>query len=423
MKRKPNEALCVAHGRVARFGEQSATVEIGEPGWLVTEGPLGPIPVSMGAVDLLDIATTVYAIERQLAPRALSNRNVRYELTVPLRDPGPWKGKPIELLQELLGFLGSTQWEITLVQRPGKKIDLYAPTDSGRTVRSVALLSGGLDSTAGVGSGFTSAKETQLCSFYTRQKELQRRIADGLKFMPPTQWRHDSPAGLGRSFFYRSFLFLAFGAVTAQTWSTDQIIQFENGILASAIPPVPSVAMTKHAHPRLHDLFTKLLKNVLPGDWSVSNPLWGYTKRQAVGLLAKNIGQTATNKITSITQSCWNLAAPQVFGVSKFGKYRKKANMQCGVCIPCIVRRTALPNEHFAFDLRSDEIRNHPKLGAHFFEYVELLSAIRDAKTTAAFRRALPAEALELMDDGWTTLDALERLWRDFAKEFFSALF
>lgn len=423
MKRKPNEALCLAHGRVARFGDQSTTVEIGQPGWIVTEGPFGPNPISAGAADLLDIATTVYAIERQLPPRAASNPNIRYELTVPLRDPALWKGQPTELLQELLGFLGSAQWEVTPVQRAGKKVDVSAPTDSGRSIRCIALLSGGLDSTAGVGSGFASAKETQLCSFYTRQKELQRQIAGSLKFMPPTQWRHESSAGPGRSFYYRSFLFLTLGAVTAHTWSADQVIQFENGILASAIPPVPSVAMTKHAHPRLHDLFAKLLKSVLPGNWSVINPLWGCTKREAVDSLVKNVGTITANEIMKITQSCWNLAAPQAFGVSSLGQYHKKANLQCGVCIPCIVRRTALPEEDFAFDLRSNKIRNHSKLGAHFLEYVELLSAIRESKSTAEFRRALPAEALDLIDDGWTTLSSLEKLWKGFADEFFGTFF
>lgn len=65
-------------------------------------------------------------------------------------------------------------------------------------------------------------------------------------------------------------------------------------------------------------------------------------------------------------------------------------------------------------------MRNHPKLGAHFLEYVELLSAVRDARTTVEFRIGLPAEALDLIDEGWIELNSLERLFRQFAKEFFA---
>ena len=423
MTRKRNEALCIAHGRLPKFGEQRKTIQVGGPGWLATNGPLGPVPVSAPAVDLLDIATTVFSLERELPPRAASNPNLRYVLTVPVREPDLWKGKPGQLLQELLGFLGNNQWEVTFVQGAKAKAKYAPPTDEARSIRQVALLSGGLDSSAGLGSGFLLANETQLCSYYTRQKELQGKIAAELGFSVPTQWRHQGTAGRGRSFYYRSFLFLTLAAVTAYTWKACQIVQFENGILASAIPPVPSVAMTRHAHPRLHKLFTELLKSILPAEWSVSNPLWTYTKRQAVESLTREAGAKKAAAITPMTQSCWNLAAPHAFGIKKLGTYAKKVNRQCGVCIPCIIRRTALPKEQFSFDLRSDIVRNEAKLGAFFLEYVELLSAVRTSKNTAEFRRALPSEALDLIDDGWASLSSLEELWRRFTKEFYATFF
>jgi hypothetical protein len=68
-------------------------------------------------------------------------------------------------------------------------------------------------------------------------------------------------------------------------------------------------------------------------------------------------------------------------------------------------------------------VRNDPKLGAHFLEYVEFLSAIRATKTTADLRTVLPAEALDLIDNGWIGLEPLERLFRKFADEFFDTFF
>src|SRR5205814_61360 len=135
-----------------------------------------------------------------------------------------------------------------------------------------------------------------------------------LSFSAPSHGPHKGTAGRGRSFYYRSFLFLTLAAVTAYTWKAYEIVQFENGILASAIPPVPSVAMTRHAHPRLHKLFTELLKSILPAEWSVTNSLWTYTKRQAVESLTREVGAKKAVAITLMTQSCWNLAAPHAFG-------------------------------------------------------------------------------------------------------------
>ena len=170
-------------------------------------------------------------------------------------------------------------------------------------------------------------------------------------------------------------------------------------------------------------MFRELLDRILPGSWRIANPLWTMTKRQAVRLLEKEIGKKRATEITSVTQSCWNLWAPQVFGVRKFDRSEKKPNEHCGVCIPCIVRRTALPEDHFAFDLRHDSVRNHPKLGAHFLEYLELVSAVRASRTTADLRTVIPAEGLELIDDGYIDLGSLENLLREFSKEFHETFF
>jgi 7-cyano-7-deazaguanine synthase in queuosine biosynthesis len=423
MRRKSNEAVCIAYGRITRFGNQRTTVELGGSGWLETDGPLGSHPIGSPAADLLDIATVIYAIERQLPSRGASNPNIRYELTVPVRDPVVWEGQPTELLQELLGFLGNAKWLVKFVRRYSNRADAAASNGDDRSLKRVALLSGGLDSACGAGAGFVSSHDTQLCSFYTRQKEIQREIARTLGYQQPTQWRHKGVAGRGRSFYYRSFLFLTLGAVTAQTWGASEIVQFENGILASAIPPVPSDAMTKHAHPRLHYLLKRLLESILPGKWNIVNPLWLMTKRQAVKALEESVGQRTAAQIISITETCWNLTAPHAFGIRRLRSQVKHVNEQCGVCIPCIIRRTALPKEHVAFDLRLNMVRNHPKLGAYFMEYIELLSAIRSAKNTAEFRFALPSEARELLDDNWIELGLLEKLWRVFADEFFETFF
>ena len=182
MKRGPNQAFCCAHGRIAAFGDQKTLVDLGGAGWLGTDGPLGPRPITTGAADLLDVATVVYRVERQLQKRGPSNPNVKYELTIPLRDPALWSGRPKQLVEELLGFLGSTQWELNIVHRPSKASGFSKVEHSAPPVRRVALFSGGLDSACGTGAGLVSPSDTDLCSFYSRQKGLQRHLAADLGF-------------------------------------------------------------------------------------------------------------------------------------------------------------------------------------------------------------------------------------------------
>jgi hypothetical protein len=423
MNRRSDKATFRAHGRIPEFGDQVTQVKVGGPGWLTPHGPVGPHPISGSAADLLDIAAVVYRVERQLPKRGPSNPNLKYELTVPLREPDVWEGRPKALLQELLGFLGNAAWEVSFTSRRGGSLELSETKPSERPVTRVALLSGGLDSACGAGCGLISPLDTQLCSFYTRQKTLQRQIAADLGFSSPTQWQQKGIAGRGRSFYYRSFLFLSLATVTAQTWRARELVQFENGILASAIPPVPSIAMTKHAHPKFHRLFAELLESVLGGPWRIANPFWQMTEREAVEALERKLGAERAARTIGVTQSCWHLSAPHVFGVRELGSATKRVNEQCGVCVPCIIRRTAVPNERFAFDLRHNNVRNHPKLGAHFLEYLEFLSAVRDAATTADLRISLPAEALDLIDDGWSDLTLLDHLLRRFATEFFETFF
>ena len=418
MSRRPNEAVCTGFGRREVFGSQSTTVDTAASGWIEATTAAGLLPVSAALADLLDLATAIYRAERQLPQRRASNPNVRYELVMPVSDPDFWKGEPRPIVEEILGFLGMADWKVQFVQRPKRARKYFRVDPVSRRVTRIALLSGGLDSTSGVGAGLVSASDTQLCSFFTRQGSLQAEIAAKLAFPPPTQWRMQGAAGRGRSFFYRSFLFLVLAAVTAESFGAREIIQFENGILASAIPPVPSLAMTKHAHPRLHRLLQHLLQSLTHDEWKIRNPLWEKTKRQAVLAMRAKLGAKKANAMVSVSQSCWNLASPRVFGVRTFDRQKKRANEQCGVCIPCIIRRTAVPQEKFAFDLNRAPVRDHPKLGAHFLEYTEFVLGIRAARTQPDLRHILPAEALELIDDDSIELNSLETLLRVFADEF-----
>jgi hypothetical protein len=143
----------------------------------------------------------------------------------------------------------------------------------------------------------------------------------------------------GGQFQYRSFLFLSLAGAVADSFGATRIYQFENGPLAAALPPSPMYRMTRHAHPRLHAAAGSLFRRLFGRPFSVENPFLPLTKREAVELLAKNCNTTRSLRdILAKTETCWNLNARSVLG-----GLEKAPGVACGSCIPCLVRRTAIP--------------------------------------------------------------------------------
>src|SRR5262249_16630154 len=154
-------------------------------------------------------------IERQIKRKNTSPPE-RITLHMRLRQPKTWNAEVIAAAQDLLYLLGDAVWELNFY--PG----LRAPVPEhqraeGHAIRQLALFPGGMDSTCGLATIKAQTAETQLVSFYTRQKSLQKTIASELGYSQLNQWRMkwDKEAGPGHSFFYRSFLFLSLGAAIA----------------------------------------------------------------------------------------------------------------------------------------------------------------------------------------------------------------
>ena len=214
--------------------------------------------------------------------------------------------------------------------------------------------------------------------------------------------------GRGHSFRYRSFLFLSLAAAVARSWGARRIFQFENGILASSVPPAPSFSMTRHAHPSLHRHAERLFSAVLGEDLTIENPFFLKTKKECVASAPRRF-----RGVLQDTETCWYQYANHVGGVEK------RPHVPCGVCIPCLLRRTAFPEGPYFFDLRDDSRRNHEKLGRAFRSYYAFLETVRTCRTPAEFYQALPGSGRELVRRHGVDLGQLHRLFGTFAKEFF----
>jgi hypothetical protein len=201
-------------------------------------------------------------------------------------------------------------------------------------------------------------------SHYSRQKTKQATLAAKLGYGPPSQARFEGLTGRGRAFYYRSLYFLTLGAAVASSYRVRKIVQFENGILATAIPPAPAYFMTRHAHPATHRLAEQLFSGVLGGDWKIENPFVARTKGECADDLVASLGEREAKELISHTETCWYLYSNQLAAGRK-----KPRGMPCGVCIPCIVRRAALKQNEGRYDLNKRAVQSDRILMRDFDAY------------------------------------------------------
>src|SRR5262249_23082672 len=147
----------------------------------------------------------------------------------------------------------------------------------------------------------------------------------------------------------------------ASSYRTHRIVQFENGVLATAVPFGGAYFMTRHAHPFFHREAERLLNAVLGGNWTIENPFLQYTKRGVYECMERAIGPAAARKIAGLTETCWYIQSNQ------YRRGRPKPNGEpCGLCVPCIVRRTALRRHEGGYDLTSSKVARDFELSLHY---------------------------------------------------------
>jgi 7-cyano-7-deazaguanine synthase in queuosine biosynthesis len=417
---KKKTTQCDIDGFRPAFGSQHVEFNTGSDLRMALTGDVGPRGITDEAADLVDFAAAVFQIERQLRGRQRTNPPSKFVLNMKLRKPEAWNEEAIKAAQKMLLLLGNAEWSLKFKGGLQAKVPEHKRSD--KKVDQVVLFSGGMDSTCGAATlKKDKAARTRLVSYYTRQKTLQAELATKLGFTPPpTQWRMEwePEPGRGHTFRYRSFLFLCLAAAVAESWGAKRILQFENGVLASAVPPSAAWMMTKHAHPQLHAEATKLFTALFDGIWQIENPFLDLTKRQCFEKAKEtSTGTTREREIGEIvqdTETCWFHWANRVV------RGKKKPGLSCGVCIPCILRRTALKDDAYAFDLRENAVRGDPQLGIAFRAYNRFLRLVKQTeKSSAEFYRVLPAAGRRLVDPGGAMeLQRLHKLFLTFANEF-----
>jgi hypothetical protein len=288
---------------------------------------------SVQAWDFATIASAVAATDHAILRKESADGWTRMiELSICLIEPAVWDTKRAEL-EFLLRFLTGDFWKLRFLPG-GLKVPKAAKTRK-QSVDCVCLLSGGIDSLVGAIDLTSAGKKPLFVSQVVRGSGItQARFAAELGGSDRhLQWSFavGHPGVSEKSTRARSIIFFAFAALAASAISSSQmqpveIIVPENGFISLNVPLGPGrlgSLSTKTTHP----VYTAGIQELWDAVGIPAHLSFPYQYSTKGEILLNCADQSLLVNIIGDSISC--------------GKYQRHNLSQCGVCVPCMVRRAA----------------------------------------------------------------------------------
>jgi 7-cyano-7-deazaguanine synthase in queuosine biosynthesis len=386
------------------------------------------------AADLVEVAAAVHTADRltrrtppSLDPYGLSWRRT-LSVRVGVRCRPSWSRREVrQCPTELLKWLSGDAWRLDFRDNDGP-----APTDDGRGFLftsfpqdpfDVCLISGGLDSTAGLAVHLDRAPDRRVLAVSvatnTRMASVQERTLAhlcrrrGPRVQPVTYWLQMRRPPAETTQRTRAFVFLAAGAAVALTAGKRELTVFENGIGAYNLPYVRSQIgpmATRAMHPRTLALFARLVSLLANSPFSVTNPSLWLAKAE----LLSTVSDADSDALVSSVSCDFGFAS------------RVGGGRLCGRCTSCLLRRQSLlaaglaavdAADDYRLDVCAGQPSYLPELDAMVWQVVRLRAALADHRPWPRLVRAFP----ELLDAPAATLEdgrtQLIRLYRTYCAE------
>lgn len=306
-------------------------------GWWLPS--LGEIPSQ--AIDLVRIAGGAYLVDR--LSRRPSTFTRQLHLTVEVADPAPWEGEALDQIAQMLFWLTGDTWDLQLVQDPTTPEASVA--DVVDRTKSVALLSGGLDSYLGALHLMSTLNAAPLFVGHydtaTAVRRAQNTIHSWLQdaSTPPPSYTQIEFTQVAkkkeRSSRSRSLLFVALGAAVAAGRRASTLFVPENGFTSLNLPLHPNrsgALSTRSTHPETF-YRVNLLLQTLGLATTVINPFANYTKGEEMRVVANTNPPVGWDRIAALTVSCSKLDGARIRGGN--------STLNCGLCYACVTRRAA----------------------------------------------------------------------------------
>ena len=301
-------------------------------------------------MDFLTIAMAVTAADTFVLRKDTANGWCRsFSITLPLCQPAIWQANKVHL-EHILHFLSGDIWQFDFQENGQNPPQPYSQNDRTKLVDlrnkdCVCLFSGGLDSSIGAIDLLEQGHSPVLVSHsYKGDKSRQQAIIQQLnqngyinqfsQFNAIAQPHLNNGRATEITMRTRSLNFLAFAIVSAyalQEFVQEEIDVFvpENGVISINAPLTVrrvGTLSTRTTHPYFIQEIQRLFTAVnIP--FTLRNPYQFKTKGQ---MIAECENLPLLQQIIPDTVSC---------------SHWKRKNQQCGICVPCLIRRASL---HYA---------------------------------------------------------------------------
>lgn len=297
--------------------------------------------VSTTAKDLARIAMAAYLADRTVK-RSASYWSRRMEIVVHLDEPERFLSPAGRRLVDLLAWLTGDAWTLTPVPNESTAAEQEATAEKRD---EVMLLSGGLDSLCGAVAAFDSqasrlhlGHRDQTGAVVRSQEALGSALTAWDASFTWQRVRLAPKSTQDNSTRTRSLLFMALAVAAATAASASRVIVPENGFTSLNPPMLPSrggALSTKSTHP-----WTFAQANALAEELAVGvvleNPHAMATKGAMLRAAHDAAGRSGEDVLSMAAEtiSCSKLDGG-------LGYKGGSPNVNCGLCIACLVRRGA----------------------------------------------------------------------------------
>jgi hypothetical protein len=332
-------------------------------------------------LDFLNLGVAAYAIDQLVSRESFGyikwNRYLSVHL--PVYNLTKWKIVKVEL-ENAFSFLSGDKWEFHFRKR--KKNDVKKnPNEKSLDIQGVSLFSGGLDSFIGVvdlleklkiavvGHHKKGGNEQSTQSFLLSElkKHYGEKQIKGFQFFVQPEKKRNKILGGEDTQRARSILYIALGIAVANSIGTNVPLYIpENGLISLNIPLTSNrqgTYSTKTTHPSFLGKLEKILHKL-----SINNELINPYQFQTKGEMIINTKNPKLVKsLADITISC---SKP-----NNYRRWHKSDHIQCGYCVPCIIRRAALYRaklddpKNYEYDVRGFGNNYNGSIGADYHAF------------------------------------------------------
>jgi 7-cyano-7-deazaguanine synthase in queuosine biosynthesis len=353
-------------------------------------------------IDLVTVMGTIYCGD-VLTKKKGNSRNI--QLNIPVFNVDTWSNIT-SIIEELAKWVSGDTFTLHFFKMNDKYAnDIPSLVDSTHfySQNYVTLFSGGLDSLAGAYRNYVMGIPSDYVGFINKSEEgvKQRKVAEFYREVFGDRAEIlliDKPINKKENHTQstRSLLYLALAIAKAHFNSTNKVYLYENGVL-SLNPEIKNRYTTKTTHPKTIYLYQSIL-NQLGINIEIMHPFLYSTKGEIINAMDDNF-----KSIIKHTFTCGS-------GRSALKNHKG----QCGICIPCILRKISLSaydNEkydvqyHYPYGtkvshIKDDDYRKEYEANLHYFRtycdmirsndiYLEINTRDKYYKGEADFRNKL----------------------------------